>query len=68
VIRAYETVSGRKIPYRIAPRRPGDLAQYWADCSAAFDLLHWKATRSIENMCLDAWKWQLAASCPPVVT
>ena len=58
MIRAFERASGVKIPYRIAERRPGDLAMYYADPSKSERELHWKAERSIEDMCRDAWRWQ----------
>ncbi|MBE0488173.1 MAG: UDP-glucose 4-epimerase GalE [Halomonas sp.] len=59
MIQAFEKAAGRKIPYRIAPRRDGDLAQYWADASKAERELDWKATRDIEAMMADAWRWQV---------
>jgi UDP-glucose 4-epimerase len=58
VIRAFERASGRSVPYRIAARRPGDVAQCYADASLAESLLGWRAERGIEAMCLDAWRWQ----------
>jgi UDP-glucose 4-epimerase len=58
VVRAFEQASGRKIPFEFAPRRPGDVAQYFADVSLASTLLDWRATRNIEDMCRDSWRWQ----------
>ena len=58
VVRAFEQASGRKIPFEFAPRRPGDVAQYFADVSLAASLLDWRATRNIEDMCRDSWRWQ----------
>ena len=58
VVRAFEAASGRKVPYVIKPRRPGDIAECWADPSLAAEELHWKAERGIEQMCADAWRWQ----------
>jgi len=58
VVRAFEKASGRQIPHRIAPRRPGDVAQCWADPSLARELLGWQATRSLDEMCADSWRWQ----------
>ena len=58
VIRAFERASGRSVPYRIAARRPCDVAQCYADASLAESLLGWRAERGIEAMCLDAWRWQ----------
>jgi len=60
VIRAFEAASGRSIPFRFAPRRPGDIAEYWADPSLAGRELGWKAERDLYEMCRDAWRWQSA--------
>lgn len=51
-------MSGQKIRYQIVNRRPGDVASYYADPSAALRLLGWRATYSIEQMCADQWRWQ----------
>jgi UDP-glucose 4-epimerase len=58
VVRAFEAVTGKHIPYRIVDRRPGDIAQCYADPSRAERELGWKAQRGIEEMCKDAWNWQ----------
>ena len=58
MVRAFEAASGRAVPYRIAPRRPGDIAQCYADASLAFDTLGWRALLGIEAMCADTWRWQ----------
>ncbi|AMO24142.1 UDP-glucose 4-epimerase GalE [Ramlibacter solisilvae] len=58
VRRAFEKASGRDIPYRIAPRRPGDVAQCYADPELARELLGWQASRSLDEMCADSWRWQ----------
>ncbi len=55
---AFEKASGRKIPYRIVDRRPGDIAACYADPSKAERELGWKAERGIDQMCEDAWRWQ----------
>lgn len=60
VVRAFEAASGRSVPYRIAPRRSGDVAQCWADASAAQAMLGWRAQRSLADMCADTWRWQQA--------
>lgn len=60
VVAAFEKASGRKIPYRIAERRLGDVAVCYADSSAAARGLGWSATRNIDAMCIDAWRWQSA--------
>jgi UDP-glucose 4-epimerase len=59
IVKAFEQASGRPVPYRFAPRRPGDIAQCWADPTLACQLLGWKATRGLEAICIDAWRWQL---------
>jgi len=61
-VRAFERACGRPIPYVVAPRRAGDLAAYWADPSLAERELSWRALRSLDDMCRDAWRWQ---SGPP---
>ncbi len=58
VIHTFEKATGKKIPYEIVGRRPGDLPTSFADPSKANRELHWKATRALEEMCADAWRWQ----------
>lgn len=58
VVKAYEKACGHQIPYKISPRRPGDVAECWADPSLAAAELGWKATRGIDEMCRDSWHWQ----------
>lgn len=58
IVKVFERVSGKKIPYKIEPRRFGDVASCWADASLAEQLIGWKATRSLEKMCSDVWRWQ----------
>jgi UDP-glucose 4-epimerase len=58
VIAAFEAACGRTIPYRMAPRRPGDVPAYWADPSLARRVLGWQASRGLDAMCADAWRWQ----------
>ena len=58
VIHAFEKAVGHEIPYQIDPRRPGDIAVCYADPTKAKELLHWEATRTIDDMCADAWRWQ----------
>ena len=58
VIAAFERASGRRIPFRIAERRPGDVAACWADASKASDELDWRAELDLDRMCSDAWRWQ----------
>ena len=58
MVRAFSAASGRQIPYAVVPRRPGDVAECYADPQLAADLLGWRAQRGIEQMCRDAWRWQ----------
>ena len=58
IVRAFEKASGRKVPYRIAPRRPGDIATCYADTSRAEKLLNWRAEKNIDDMCRDGWNFQ----------
>ncbi|MCU0969769.1 MAG: UDP-glucose 4-epimerase GalE [Rubrivivax sp.] len=60
VVAAYAAASGREVPYRIAPRRPGDIAACWADPSRAQALLGWRARHDLARMCADSWRWQSA--------
>ncbi len=55
---AFEKASGKSVPHLIAPRRPGDIAECYADPSHAKAVLGWQATRGIQPMCEDAWRWQ----------
>lgn len=58
LVHAFEMASGRKIPYEIAPRRAGDLPEYYATADKAAKELGWRATKSIEDGCGDSWNWQ----------
>jgi UDP-glucose 4-epimerase len=58
VIRAFEAASGKRIPYDLKPRRPGDIDAYYAATDYASKLMGWTATRSLETMCADHWRWQ----------
>lgn len=58
MVHAFEEASGRKVPYEIVARRPGDVAECYADPSHALELLGWKAERGLREMCEDAWRWQ----------
>lgn len=59
VIKAFETASGREIPYEITERRPGDAAQSYADPSKAEKELKWRAEFGLQRMCEDVWRWQM---------
>ena len=58
VLRAFETVCRRPIPYEIKPRRPGDIDSYYAATNRALELMEWRATRTLDTMCADHWRWQ----------
>jgi UDP-glucose 4-epimerase len=58
MIRAFEKASGRAVPYKVVARRPGDIAECFADPSFAQSLLGWAAEKGIEQMCADGWRWQ----------
>ncbi|MBS0156075.1 MAG: UDP-glucose 4-epimerase GalE [Nitrospira sp.] len=58
IVRAFEQTCGKPVMYKIAPRRPGDVAACYADPSKAIALLGWQAKRSLADMCADTWKWQ----------
>ena len=60
LIRAFEQASGRAVPYDIVERRPGDVAEVYADPSLAERLFGWRTRLGIEAMCADAWRWQSA--------
>lgn len=58
MIKAFEKASGRKVNYKIAPRRPGDIAECYADPQKAKEELGFVATHTLEDMCRDTWRWQ----------
>ncbi|MDH0047927.1 UDP-glucose 4-epimerase GalE [Comamonas terrigena] len=58
MVRSFEKASGRPVPYAVVARRPGDVAQCWADPGLAERLLGWKAELDVDRMCADAWRWQ----------
>ena len=58
LVETFERVNAVKVPRRFVDRRPGDIAEYYADASLAKTLLGWVARRGIEEMCRDAWRWQ----------
>jgi UDP-glucose 4-epimerase len=58
VVQAYARASGREVPYRIVPRRPGDVAACYADPSMAERELGWRAVHDLQRMCEDSWRWQ----------
>ena len=58
LLRSFEKASGREIPYEIVARRPGDVAEVYADPSLANQSLGWEAKLDVDAMCRDAWRWQ----------
>ncbi len=58
MVRAFEEASGRPVPYRVTDRRPGDIAECWADPSKAERELGWRAERDLATMMRDTWQWQ----------
>ncbi|GGB83604.1 UDP-glucose 4-epimerase [Knoellia flava TL1] len=60
LLHAFERAVGRELPHEIVDRRPGDIAQSYADPRKAEAELGWKATRTIDDMCADTWRWQSA--------
>ncbi len=58
MVQAFKKASGVEIPFKVAPRRPGDAAECYADCSYAEKELGWKAEFDIHRMCEDTWRWQ----------
>jgi UDP-glucose 4-epimerase len=58
MVRAFEKASGRKVPYEIVARRPGDVAKCFADPSLAKSLPGWEAQLNLERMCSDSGRWQ----------
>ena len=59
VIKAFSKALGRDIPYEFKPRRPGDIAECYADPSYAYELIGFKTTRTLDDMCRDALNFQL---------
>ncbi|MCJ8330276.1 MAG: UDP-glucose 4-epimerase GalE [Lentisphaeria bacterium] len=58
LLKAFEDASGKKVPYKICPRRSGDVGECYANPAKANKELNWKATRGIKEMCEDSWRWQ----------
>ncbi|GGI18872.1 UDP-glucose 4-epimerase GalE [Oxalicibacterium faecigallinarum] len=58
VVRAYEEASGRVVKHELVGRRPGDIAECYADVTLASQLLDWRAKRGLMDMCRDSWRWQ----------
>ena len=58
MVRTFQEVNGVKVPYEVVPRRPGDIATCYADPGKSEQVLGWKATHTLADMCRDSWNWQ----------
>lgn len=58
LVKAFENACGKTIPYEIAPRRAGDLAEFYANTDKAKQLLGWQTQKTVDEMCIDTWRWQ----------
>jgi UDP-glucose 4-epimerase len=58
VVRSFEKASGKKIPFKVVARRPGDAAISYADPTRAQQEMGWMALRDLDEMCRDSWNWQ----------
>lgn len=58
LVRAFERVSNRPVPFKVGPRRSGDIAESWANPALAKDLLGWSAMSDLDRLCADTWNWQ----------
>ena len=59
MITAYGKAAGKEIPYKIGPRRPGDIDECYANPKKAYEVLGWRAENNIEDMCRDSYNWQI---------
>jgi UDP-glucose 4-epimerase len=60
LVQAFEKCTGKPLPHKFVPRRPGDVATCFADPTKVEKELGWRATKGIDEMCADAWRWQTA--------
>ena len=58
MVKAFSKAFGKEIPYAIAPRRPGDIPECYADPKKAYEELGWKAVKTLDDMCQDSLRWQ----------
>lgn len=58
LVRAFEESTGQNIPYTVAPRRAGDLPEFYANAEKAFAKFNWTTKKTIQEMCADTWNWQ----------
>ncbi|MCD8067056.1 MAG: UDP-glucose 4-epimerase GalE [Oscillospiraceae bacterium] len=61
VVKAFERANGLDLPYELAPRRPGDIAECYADTSKAKAVLGWTADKTLDDMCRDSWRFECLA-------
>ena len=59
VIQSFERSTGKKLNYKVVDRRPGDIEQIWADTTIGNKELGWKAEKTLDEMTLSAWQWEL---------
>lgn len=64
VVKAFEKVNGVAVPYKIMPRRDGDIDEYYSDPRKVYEELGWQAQYGIEDMCRDSWNWEKNGLCP----
>ncbi len=62
LIETFSTVVGKPIPYQVQGRRAGDIGECWADPSLANEVLGWRAEKSLQDICADAWRWQMTVT------
>lgn len=58
MVKAFEKASGKQVPYKIGQRRQGDISTCYSDSSFAKEVLNWEAKKTIDDMCIDSWRWQ----------
>ena len=58
MVKAFEKASGKRVPYEIVARRPGDIAECYAEPTLAKESMGWEAIRGLPEMCEDSWRWQ----------
>jgi UDP-glucose 4-epimerase len=58
LVKAFEKASGKKIPYQIVAKRPGDIAAFFANASMAKEKLNWEVEYDLQRICEDSWRWQ----------
>ena len=57
IVKAFEDATGMKVKYEITARRPGDIGECYADPTKALEELGWKAEKTLDEMCVDSWKF-----------